>query len=71
MSATETAVRPLSEWRADATLAYVLDDGERTFELVFTRDGRAILDGKELGVVGHVRVAEQRAGWAAARAGHV
>jgi hypothetical protein len=71
MSATETAFRPLSDWRADATLAYVLGDGDRTIELVFTRDGRAILDGEELSVVEHVRVAEQRAGWSAARAGLV
>ena len=71
MRATETAFRPLSDWHPDATVAYVLDDGDRTFELVFTRDGRAILDGEELHVVEHVRVAEQRAGWAAARAGLV
>jgi hypothetical protein len=49
----------------------VLGDGDRTIELVFTRDGRAILDGEELSVVEHVRVAEQRAGWSAARAGLV
>ena len=71
MSATETASRPLSDWHADTTVAYVLGDGDRTIELVFTRDGRAILDGEELSVVEHVRVAEQRAGWSAARAGLV
>jgi hypothetical protein len=71
MSVAETTVHPLAHWRADATVAYVLGDGDRTFELVFTRDGRAILDGEELRMLEQVRVAELRAGWAAARAGLV
>lgn len=71
MSAVETALPQLSGWRADATVAYVLDGGDRTVELVFTSDGRAILDGEELRVVEHVRVGELRAGWAAARAGRI
>ena len=71
MSAVETAAPPLAAWRADATVAYVLDSGDRIVELVLTGDGRAILDGEELRVVERVRVAELRAGWAAARAGRI
>jgi hypothetical protein len=71
MSMTEAVVLQLSHRGADVTVAYVLEDGNRTLELVFTEDGRAILDGEELRVLEHVRVAEQRAGRAAVRAGLV
>jgi hypothetical protein len=71
VSAVEAATATLTGWRADATVAYVLDGRDRTLELVFTSDGRAILDGEELRVVEHVRVAELRAGLAAARAGRI
>jgi hypothetical protein len=71
MSATETTTRDLAHWPANARAAYVLDDGTHTLELILTTDGHALLDGREFAVIEHVRVAEIRAGRAAARAGRI
>ena len=71
MSATEIRIRPLSHWPTDADVAYVLEDDTSLVELVVTTDGRAIVDGHELRIKDHVRVAEQRAGRAAVHAGRI
>ena len=71
MSAPEVLTRDLAHWPANAREAYVLDDGTRTLELILTSEGHALLDGREFPVIEHVRVAEIRAGRAAASAGRI
>jgi hypothetical protein len=62
---------PLEHWPANATLAYRLDDGAETVELVLTNDGQAILDGRSFIVGEQVRVAERRSGLAKMHAGKI
>jgi hypothetical protein len=59
-----------TDWPANATLAYRLDDGAESAELV-TNDGHAILDGRSFIVREQVRVPERRSGLAKLRAGKI
>ncbi len=71
MSTSQLTRHDLDHWPATARVAYVLADDDETLELVIGDDGHATLDGRELRVVAHVRVAELRAGRAAVRAGRI
>jgi hypothetical protein len=71
MTTLVTEEIPLDHWPANATVAFLLDDGTSVHELVLTDDGDAFFAEERFTITDQVRVAERRSGLAALRAGRI